>query len=374
MGVTPVDVASLPAMDHVGRIERLRAAMSTHDPGIDALVVTNPVHLRYLFGFTGSAGTGWVSSGQAVLATDSRYELQGPAEITSAGVAELVEVHITRSHHEVLPYTAGQRLGLEADHVSWSKMTDFASTWFADAELVATTNLVEGLRAVKDAGELARIEAAAAAGDAAFEVAVSMLAQSPTETDVAHAMDAEMRRVGALGPAYETIVATGLNGANPHASPGARPILAGDLVVIDAGALVDGYRSDMTRTFHIGEPDAQAQRMLDVVTAAQAAGVAAVADGIAVAEIDAVCRGAIDDAGWAEAFGHGTGHGVGLDIHEAPMVNGRSDATLRSGHVITVEPGVYLPERGGVRVEDTVVVTEGGARTLTKAPKSPVVG
>jgi Xaa-Pro aminopeptidase len=199
-----------------------------------------------------------------------------------------------------------------------------------------------------------------------------LLAGGATELDVAAELDHRMRRLGASGSAFETIVAAGPNGALPHARPTGRPVAEGDLVVIDVGATVDGYRSDMTRTYVVGEPTPDQRRHLDVVAEAQAAGVAAVAPGVAAADVDAACRDVIDAAGWGAAFVHGTGHGVGLDIHEGPRVAATSAATLDVGHVVTVEPGVYLPGTGGVRVEDTVVVTAGGRRPLTLAPKDPI--
>src|SRR3546814_134128 len=190
----------------------------------------------------------------------------------------------------------------------------------------------------------------------------------------ARALDAEMRRLGADDISFETIVASGPNGSRPHHTPGPRVVERGDLVVIDFGALVDGYHSDMTRTVAVGglaALDHEQRRMLDVVTASQAAGVAAVRAGAAVSVVDEACRAVIAEAGWADAFVHGTGHGVGLDIHESPRVSGTSTASLADGHIVTVEPGVYLPGIGGVRVEDTVVVTSTGCRRLTRAPIIP---
>jgi Xaa-Pro aminopeptidase len=177
--------------------------------------------------------------------------------------------------------------------------------------------------------------------------------------------------MGAQDVSFDTIVGSGPNGARPHARPSARRIEEGDLVVLDFGALVDGYHSDMSRTVIVGEPSATQARMLEVVAASQAAGVDAVAAGRTGVEVDRVCRDVIAEAGWADAFLHGTGHGVGLDIHEGPRVSTASTATLAPGHVVTVEPGVYLPEHGGVRIEDTLVVTATGSRRLTNAPKDP---
>jgi Xaa-Pro aminopeptidase len=200
-----------------------------------------------------------------------------------------------------------------------------------------------------------------------------LLDEGITEQAFAAALDNRIRALGADDISFETIVASGPNGSRPHHSPSDRRIEHGDLVTVDFGALVDGYHSDMTRTIAVGGPsaidDVQA-RLLAVVTEAQAAGVAAVAAGVEVKAVDQACRAVIDAVGWGEHFVHGTGHGVGLDIHEDPPVSGNADATLAPGHIVTVEPGVYLPGVGGVRVEDTVVVTADGCRPLTRAPKS----
>ncbi len=199
------------------------------------------------------------------------------------------------------------------------------------------------------------------------------MADRPTERDIALALDSGMRSRGATGPAYETIVASGPNGALPHARPTDRVIEPGDLVVIDVGALVDGYRSDMTRTFVIGEPTPTQERQLAVVLESQAAGAAVVAAGVPAQDVDAACRAVIDQAGWADRFTHGTGHGVGLDIHEQPRINRVSTDVLAAGQFVTVEPGVYLAGQGGVRWEDLLLVTEDGAESFSGAPKDPVI-
>jgi Xaa-Pro aminopeptidase len=262
------------------------------------------------------------------------------------------------------------RVGLEAAHISWARQRSWASDWFPGAELVPTEGLVEQLRRVKDAGELARITRAAEIADHALANLKAELAKGPTELDFGVALDFEMRRLGASGPAFETIVAAGPNAAKPHHRPSDRPIGEGELVVLDFGATFDGYRSDMTRTFCVGEPaDAELTHLVEVVTESQAAGVDAVRAGIKAADVDRASRAVIEEAGWADRFVHGTGHGVGLDIHEAPSVASTSSDTLQSGHVVTVEPGVYLPGFAGVRIEDTVVVTDTGCRPLTSTPK-----
>ena len=258
--------------------------------------------------------------------------------------------------------------------MTWGQQRRFASDWFPEADLVPTSALVEDLRKVKDEGEVDRMARAAAIADAALAEVRRLLLDRPTEREVALALDFQMRRAGAEGSAFETIVASGPNGAKPHARPGDRRIEPGEPVVIDFGAIVDGYCSDMTRTLSVGELRSEtAQRMAEVVAASQAAGVAAVSAGVGAKEVDEACRAVIRQAGWADAFLHGTGHGVGLEIHEAPRVASTSEDRLVLGQVVTVEPGVYLPEHGGVRIEDTVVVTADGCRRLTNATKEVVV-
>jgi Xaa-Pro aminopeptidase len=282
-----------------------------------------------------------------------------------------IEVHNLGQKDIVVAAAEGvERLGLEADHVTWAQQRRYADEWFEGTELVATSGLVDQLRLVKDEGEVARIQAACATADAALAAVVKRLVDGPTEEEFGLELDTEIRRLGAEGNSFETIVASGPNGAKPHHRPGPRRIQEGDLVVVDFGALVDGYCSDMTRTFAIGEVSETQQRMLDVVAASQRAGVEAVAAGTEAKDVDQASRDVIDEAGWGEAFLHSTGHGVGLEIHENPRVAQTSEDTLVKDQIVTVEPGVYLPEHGGVRIEDTVVVTEDGCRVLTRAPKT----
>lgn len=358
-------------MDVTGRSTRLVDLLD--GAGCDALLVTDLVGVRYLTGFTGSAGLLLVTPDGSLLVTDGRYREQAAEQLAASGAQARIAVGTTlaRQREELTRAAAGiATLGLQAAHVSWAAQRSYAGEWFPETELVPTDGLLEGLRAVKDGGEIARMEAAADIADAAFAATRPLLAERPTERAFSIALDLEVRYLGADDVSFETIVGSGPNGAKPHARPGTRVVVEGDLVVIDFGALVDGYHSDMTRTLVVGEPSATQERMLEVVLASQAAGVAAVAAGVPCSEIDRACRGVIDDAGWADAFVHGTGHGVGLDIHEAPPVSATSAATLAAGHVVTVEPGVYLPGHGGVRIEDTVVVTDDGCRPITKAPKT----
>jgi Xaa-Pro aminopeptidase len=362
-------VSSLPTMAVADRLTRLRAAMG--ESGCDAVLLTRLVNIRYLTGFTGSAALVLVAPGELLFVTDGRYRDQSAEQLAEAGVEARIEVAAAKQKEIVAEAAAGiARIGLEAGDVTWARQRSFASEWFPDAELVPTENLVEKLRLVKDPGEVARIEAAAEIADAALAEVKPMMATEPTEEDFALELDTTIRRLGASGTSFETITASGPNGAKPHARPGERRMVEGDLIVLDFGAVVDGYCSDMTRSFILGDPSETQVRMLEVVGESQQAGVAAVRAGVAAKDVDAACREVIDAAGWSEAFLHSTGHGVGLEIHEDPRVSSISDAVLDEGYVVTVEPGVYLPEHGGVRVEDTVVVTADGCRVLTKAPKS----
>ena len=365
---------TLAAMDVAARADRLRASLD--DAGCDTLLVTHLTNIRYLTGFTGSAAQLLVQPRALTFVTDGRYEEQAAGQLHDAGVdAEVVIGRTAAVQRELVQERAGdaRAIGLEAEHVTWADERRFATEWFPAAELVATSGLVEQLRIVKDEGEVARIEAACAIADAALAAVSPLLEEQPTEAAFGLALDAEVRRQGADDISFETIVAAGPNGSRPHHSPSARVVERGDLVVIDFGALVDGYHSDMTRTIAVGGVSALDEtqtRMVSVVGEAQAAGVAAVRSGANTRAVDAACREVIAAAGWGDAFVHGTGHGVGLDIHEDPRVSWAADATLAPGHVVTVEPGVYLPGHGGVRIEDTVVVTESGCRTLTRAPKT----
>jgi Xaa-Pro aminopeptidase len=375
--------ATLPPITVTGRLDRLRSSFDQHE--VDALVVTTLANIRYLTGFSGSAGILTVTRDHALLTTDGRYRTQSAEQLDKAGAAQ-VDIVIgpaAEQRKAAQSVLAGQaRIGLEADNVSWSSQRSWAELLTAAAAaaaetpapatalLVPTSNAVEALREVKDASEIARMERAAAIADAALFDTLPLMSQGVTEEHFALELDTAMRRGGAESTAFDTIVASGENSAKPHHHPGGRRINEGDPVVVDFGATFEGYRSDMTRTFCVGaDPEGELARIFEVVRTSQAAGAAAVRPGATAKEIDDVCRAVIAEAGWADRFEHGTGHGVGLDIHEAPTVSQLGTAILAPGFVVTVEPGVYVPGHGGVRVEDTLVVTEDGARPLTRFTK-----
>jgi Xaa-Pro aminopeptidase len=341
------------------------------------MLVTDLVNVRYLSGFTGSNAALLVFADDrgAVLATDGRYRTQ------AAQQAPDVEVAIERACGRYLAERAAaagvRRLGFESHVVTVDGHVALAAA-LPDAgstELVRASQTVEALREIKDAGEVALLRLACEAADAALAdlVALGGLRPGRTEREVGRELEALMLDHGADGVSFETIVATGANSAIPHHRPTDAELATGDFVKIDFGALVGGYHSDMTRTFVLGKAADWQLEIYDLVSAAQRAGRQALEAGATLADIDGAARGVIADAGHADHFGHGLGHGVGLQIHEAPGINATAAGTLLPGSVVTVEPGVYLPDRGGVRIEDTLVVpgkTPGNApELLTRFPK-----
>ena len=359
----------LPPLRVEGRLDRLRASLA--EAHVDAAVVADRLNVRWLTGFTGSNGTLIVDVNgdrPALLITDGRYTEQAPEQLAAAGCSDDVEVRVSPNAHEaaVRRLSSAARVGLETT-VTWGTQRRWAEA--VAAEITPLTDVVEEIRASKDAAELARIRVAARIADEALFETLPRLRPGVSEQSVQRSLDDAMRQRGAAGPAYDTIIASGPNAALPHALPTRRLLTEGDLVIVDVGAEVDGYRSDMTRTFTLGPPAPEAAVMIEVVTRSQAAGLDAVRPGVEASEIDRVCRSIIDEAGLGDAFVHATGHGVGLRIHELPRVSRGSAAVLQRGNVLTVEPGVYLPGVGGARVEDLVAVTEDGCRCLTRYPK-----
>ena len=328
------------------------------------MAVTDLVNIRWLTGFTGSNALVAVLPDEVVLVTDGRYADRAAAETTAR-----IEVGFTQPEQLKLFVSALARfdqVGAEAaklTHTRWQALG-------AELPLTPADGLIEDLRRVKDADEIARITAGAAAADAALADVAPLLGSGVTEHDVRTELEYRMRLHGADGPSYDTIVASGPeHAARPHHEVTRRRIVEGDTVVIDVGGLVDGYHSDMTRSYVIGDPTARQQEIYDLVLAAQVAGMAAVAAGVPARDVDATCRTIVTDAGYADWYLHSAGHGVGLQIHEDPFEAPTSTAILRVGDVVTVEPGLYRVGLGGFRVEDLVEVTASGARALTTSPK-----
>ncbi|HWN27349.1 MAG TPA: Xaa-Pro peptidase family protein [Actinomycetospora sp.] len=357
---------------HARRRDALRALL--RETGLDALLVTDLVNVRYLAGFTGSNAALLVHAGddadrgedRTVLATDGRYTVQAAAQTPDLPV--LVERACGPALLAALP-DAGV-VGFDSAHVTVDGHDGLREA-LAAGELRRAPGLVETLREVKDAGEVDALRQACAVADAALAgmLAAGGLRAGRTEREVARDLEDRMREAGAEGRSFATIVATGAHAAIPHHSPTDAPLADGDLLTMDFGALVDGYHSDMTRTVVVGVPEDWQRDLHALVAEAAAAGRAALAPGVATRDVDAAARGVIAAAGFGEQFVHGLGHGVGLVIHEAPAVSATATATLRAGMTVTVEPGVYLAGRGGVRIEDTLVVTDDGAAPLTQSPR-----
>ena len=348
------------------RAERLLGLLP--GAGVDLLLITGLVNVRYMTGYTGSNGLALVGPQMRAFVTDFRYVEQAAAEVDPSYDRRQEALELIKALPDLLP-PGSIRLGFDdgqmtvRDHV---RLRDLLPDRVA---LVGASGLVERLRAVKEPGEVARIRAASEAADEALTELLGDGLAGRTERELAVALTAGLRARGAEDVAFDPIVAAGAHGALPHATPRDVAVQTGQLVVIDWGARLEGYCSDCTRTLAVGEPTARAREIYELVLAAQLAGLEAIKVGAGGREVDAAARGVIDAAGHGEHFGHSLGHGVGLDVHEAPRLAKRSDDELVSGNVVTVEPGVYLPGELGVRIEDLVVVGEGGTEILTGRDK-----
>jgi Xaa-Pro aminopeptidase len=357
------------------RVARLTRELT--DLELDRLIVDAPSDLRYLTGFTGSNGLALVSGVSGVthrFLTDFRYTSQSAAEVDGAFERSTVTGELRDAVPALLEDGSG-RLGFDETKLTVRAHRRLAELLPAGWELVATSGLVEGMRAVKDPGEVGRVAAAAALADEALEGLLEIGLVGRTERDVALALEQRMRELGAQEPSFPSIVASAEHGALPHAQPRDVEIAPDVLVTIDWGAVLDGYCSDCTRTYATGEGvSAQASEVYGLVLAAQLAGLDAVRAGPNGREVDGAAREVIEQGGHGEHFGHGLGHGVGLEVHEAPRLSRTApEEPLVAGNVVTVEPGVYLPETLGVRIEDLVVVRADGCEVLTRLPKELTV-
>jgi Xaa-Pro aminopeptidase len=364
-----------------------RLAAQLREQGLDALLVTTPLDVRYLTGFTGTAGlaliaadasdpegAGGASEARHRFFTDFRYETQAAEQVPASFLRVIVAGSLLEAAAGSLP-DAGGRLGFDEATLTVSDHTKLGELLGAAWELVGSAGMVEGLRTVKDSGELSRMRAAAQLADEALRGVLEDGVVHRTERDVALELELRMRRLGADGPSFGSIVAAGPHAALPHAEPRAQEIPPDVLLTIDWGAMHEGYCSDCTRTYATGEAISdEAREVYALVLSAQEQALAAVRAGLSGRELDAVARDVIERAGHGEHFGHGLGHGVGLDIHEPPRLSRTAgEAPLQAGNVVTVEPGVYLPGRLGVRIEDMVLVCEGGHEVLSGLPKALTV-
>ena len=354
-------------------VRRAHVRTALADAGVDAMLVSSLTNTRYLTGFTGSHGGVLVApEGDADrLATDFRYQTQSQAECPD--IAALIVRNAVQGLGEEAASTGIRRIGFEAAHLTVAEHRALADNQ-PGLELVPTTGIVEGLRATKDDDELAAIAEACRISDAALAALLPQIRVGQTERQIARRLEQLMFDAGADALSFETIVAGGPHSAIPHHDPTDRPVAAGDLLKIDFGALHAGYHADETRTFVVGAPPADWQREIHALVAtAQQAGVDALAVGAELQAVDDAARSVITAAGHGDHFGHGLGHGVGLDIHEVPFLGYSATGILGDRTPVTVEPGVYLPGRGGVRIEDTLVVRAGGPVSLTTTTRELLV-
>jgi Xaa-Pro aminopeptidase len=353
----------------VSRADRVAARLAERE--LDLLLVTDPVDLRYLTGFTGSNGLAVVGPEVRRFVTDFRYVQQAAEQVPDFDREQAPQEFLT-ALADGWP-DGPVRLGFDDDHTTVSRHRRLREVLPDLVELVPAGGIVAAERLVKEPGEIERIRAAAALVDEVYGWVRERGLVGRTERDVATALEQRMRELGAEGPSFASIVASGERGALPHASPATVPIEAGTLVTLDLGARLDGYCSDCTRTWATGELPDDLAAAYELVLEAQLAALAAVRPGVTGRDVDAIARDIITAAGHGEHFGHGLGHGVGMEVHEGPRLARSAETKLASGHVVTVEPGVYLPGRGGVRIEDLVVVTDAGPDVLSGTPKDLVV-
>jgi Xaa-Pro aminopeptidase len=352
------------------RLTKLRQKLA--DEKLDAMLITDAANRRYLSGFSGSAGTLVISQERAVLATDFRYYEQVGQQAPHFELAK-VKDEFVKLLPDLIGEMGGRRLGFESQNVTVALHQQFSEALPQEVELVATSDLVLEMRATKDEDELLKLQQAIDLTDAAYAHIADFMQPGMTERQVAWELESFMRTQGAEGVAFVT-VASGPNGAMPHARPSDRPIQVGDPVVMDMGALVEGYHSDLTRTVVLGQASARYREVYEIVLQAQQAALQGIRPGMTGREADALARDVIEEAGYGEQFGHGLGHGVGLVVHEQPRMAYRFDKqVLRPGMVFTVEPGIYLPGEFGVRIEDVVVLREDGPQVLSRAVKEPLL-
>jgi Xaa-Pro aminopeptidase len=355
------------------RLARLRESMALNS--LDVMLITQPENRRYLSGFTGSAGVLIVTAERQAIATDFRYYDQVHSQCPDWELIQVGYDFVGKMLDTLRDLRLGGLLvGFEAGHVSVEQLQSWERALEAYVRLTNTTNMIEDMRMSKDEGEILAIRRAVAVADEALAHIYDWMQPGMTERQVAWELESTMRTCGATKVSFEIIVASGPNGALPHLRPTDRMIQAGEPVVMDLGCVVDGYCSDITRTVCLGEPkDDQYLEIWNLVLRAQERAESGLKPGITGLDGDELARDVIVEAGYGDCFGHGLGHGVGLAIHENPRLGFLYPGQIPPGAVVTVEPGVYVPDWGGVRIEDMVVVAESGVEVLTNAAKVPVL-
>lgn len=354
---------------NMSRIARLREKMKQEE--LDAFLITSPYNLRYFTNFTGTTGLAVITNEQAFFVTDFRYTQQAAKQAQGFEIVKN-SGNIFATVAELVQKTQVNTLAFEEDYITFSEY-GLLKELITATDLVPVSGLLEDLREVKDDGEIKAIKQACNIADQGFDHILKMIQPGMTEIEVANQLDFFMRSLGASGVSFETIVASGARSAMPHGVASQKRIEQGDIITLDFGCYYDGYVSDMTRTFAIGDPGEKMREIYQIVLDAQLKVIEAAKPGINGIELDAIARDYISSFGYGENFGHSTGHGIGLDIHEGPNVSRRADKTFVPGNVITDEPGIYLPEIGGVRIEDDLLITSIGNEVLTHAPKELII-
>lgn len=351
----------------MSRLANLRQRLS--EEGFDAFLCMQPENRRYLSGFTGSAATLLITNKEAFLLTDFRY-----IEQANEQAPEFQVIKLTKDSYQDLTDLGKtiKRLAIEGNFVTYDEFSKLKGA-FPETEIGSRPDFINKLRSVKSSAEIDLIRQAVKIADEAFTSVLEFLRIGQTEEEIAIEMEFNMRRSGASGHSFDFIVASGWRSAMPHGVASPKSIQAGEFLTLDFGAIYQGYCSDITRTVFLGEPDEKQREIYDIVLAANRAGIEAVVPGRMGQEVDAVARKMIDAAGYGQYFGHGLGHSVGLAIHEGPNLNTREETVLEPGMVVTVEPGIYLPGWGGVRIEDLVLITENGCEVLTQSPKDLII-
>jgi Xaa-Pro aminopeptidase len=357
-------------MDHKARQRRLQSALAAHR--LDALLVIHPSNVRYLCGFTGSAGAIVISQSKSVFFTDGRYNEQARAEVQGSRIVVARKSPLTAAAEWLVRNAKKlgvKTLGIEAEHLSVAERSRLAKVLPSGLRLREAPPLVEQARLIKDGDEIERLRAAVLLGASLFDVILKTICPGVKETEVAAELEYAARRAGADAMSFDTIIASGARSALPHGRASEAVIPANGFVVCDFGVILAGYCSDMTRTVQVGQPNAEMRRVYAAVRDAQQAALETVRAGVSTGEVDESARKVLRNKGLARHFTHSTGHGVGLEIHEAPRLAAGQKDVLQAGMVITIEPGAYIPGVGGVRIEDMVVVTDNGCEILTPTGK-----
>ncbi|NLY79283.1 MAG: aminopeptidase P family protein [Lysinibacillus sp.] len=350
------------------KLEKLRKALKSYQ--VDALLITNPYNRRYMTGFTGTSGIAIVSENDAVFITDFRYTEQAKEQVKHFRIIEQ-ESTILKEVGKQIDKLGIKTLGFEKDTVTYGKFESFQEQF--NAKLVPLSGIIEKIRLIKTNEEINIIKVACQIADAAFNHILDFIKPGVTELEVSNELEFFMRKQGASSSSFDTIVASGTRSALPHGVATNKVIEKGDFVTLDFGAIYNGYVSDITRTIAVGTPNPKLIEMYNVVLEAQLLALEKVGPGLTGKEADKIARDFLTEKGYGKAFGHSLGHGIGLEIHEGPTLSYRSDQVLEPNMVVTIEPGVYLPEIGGVRIEDDIVITPTGNEKLTHSKKELII-